>query len=130
MKILAQLILIYFLLCSCSRDEAEIDPDNYLIGTWSYSGYEDNSNIFSRSGEFTDNHCYRFNEDGSLVERKNSGWCGTPPVSYADYEGTWTMLNDTVVELNVGFWGGQTTYRLDVEKVDKNILEVKHIEAD
>lgn len=121
------LFLILFLLCSCSGDEAETDPDNFLIGTWQSSGFDFNTNQFMRTDEFTENHCYRFKEDGSITERKNSGWCGTPPVSYADYEGTWKIINDTLVEVNVGYWGGMTKYRLDVEKVDKSILEVKFI---
>lgn len=124
MKIFTPFILL-LLLYSCTRDEAEPHPDNYLIGTWSYTGYEDNLNIFTRTGDLTENHCYRFNPDGSLVERKNSGWCGTPPISYADYEGAWTMVNDTLIEVNVGYWGGQSMYRLEVEQVDNRILKVK-----
>lgn len=129
MKILSPFIFL-LLLCSCSQDEAEPNPDNYLIGTWIYSGYEDDLNIFTRAGDFTDNHCYRFNADGSLVERKNSGWCGTPPIFYADYEGDWTMVNDTLIEVNVGFWGGQSIYRLDLERVDNSILKIRLTEGD
>lgn len=129
MKIFTPFLLL-LLLYSCTRDEAESNPDNYLIGTWSYTGYEDNLNIFTRTGDLTDNHCYRFNSDGSLVERKNSGWCGTPPISYADYEGTWTLVNDTLVEVNVGYWGGQSTYILELEQVDNHILKIKFTEID
>lgn len=55
---------------------------------------------------------------------KNAGWCGTPPISYSDYPGTWTILNDTLVEINVGYWGGTTIYKLDVESVSENSLKV------
>jgi hypothetical protein len=109
---------------SCSRDEIKIDPDNLLLGIWNYSNYQDNASIFSRSQEFSDNHCYKFNSDGTLIERKNAGWCGTPPISYADYPGTWTVLNDTLIQINVGYWGGSMSYRLDIESVRSDSLKV------
>jgi hypothetical protein len=120
-------LFIFFLslfLYSCSKDEIKIEPDNLLIGIWNYSDYQDNASIFTRSQEFVDNHCYRFNSDGTLTERKNSGWCGTPPISYADYPGTWNFLNDTLIQINVGYWGGSTSYRLDIESISSKSLKV------
>jgi hypothetical protein len=118
------LFLSFFLvlISSCTKDEVKVDPDNPLIGIWNYSGFQDNIYIFSRDDRFTDNHGYRFNPDGTLTERKNSGWCGTPPISYADYKGSWAMLNDTLIQIDVGYWGGTTVYRLDVEQIDSNSL--------
>jgi hypothetical protein len=120
-------LFIFFLslfLYSCSKDEIKIEPDNLLIGIWDYSDYQDNASIFTRSQEFVDNHCYRFNSDGTLTERKNSGWCGTPPISYADYPGTWNFLNDTLIQINVGYWGGSTSYRLDIESISSKSLKI------
>jgi hypothetical protein len=120
-------LFIFFLslfLYSCSKDEIKIEPDNLLIGIWDYSDYQDNASIFTRSQEFVDNHCYRFNSDGTLTERKNSGWCGTPPISYADYPGTWNFLNDTLIQINVGYWGGSTSYRLDIESISSKSLKL------
>jgi hypothetical protein len=120
-------LYIFFLslfLYSCSKDEIKIEPDNLLIGIWNYSDYQDNASIFTRSQEFVDNHCYRFNPDGTFLERKNAGWCGTPPISYADYPGTWNVLNDTLIQINVGYWGGSTSYRLDIESISSKSLKV------
>jgi hypothetical protein len=117
------LFLISFLL-SCSKDDTKIDSSNLLIGIWSYSDYKTNSVIYTRSSEFADNHCYKFNSNGTLIERKNAGWCGTPPISYADFDGTWSIQNDTILTIKVGYWGGETTYSLDVESVNENTLEV------
>lgn len=123
-KISLILIFISSLFYSCSKDEIKIDPDNLLIGVWNYSDYQNNASIFTRSQEFIDNHCYRFNADGSLIERKNAGWCGTPPISYADYQGSWTILNDTLINIIVGYWGGTMTYKLDIESLNSNSLKV------
>jgi hypothetical protein len=126
-KILLFIISLIPVLFSCTKDEIKIDPDNLLTGIWNYSVYQDNSDVFTRSNEFINDHCYQFNADGTLLERKNSGWCGTPPVSYADYAGTWTLLNDTLINVVVGYWGGTTTYMLDVESVTENSLKVIYI---
>ena len=129
-KILFAIFSCLFLLGACSKDEINIDPDNLLIGVWNYSGYQDNSLIFSRNNEFIDNQCYRFNADGSLTERKNSGWCGTPPISYADFSGTWNIINDTLIQVEVGYWGGTTNYKLDIEELDSKSLKASYIYDD
>lgn len=129
-KILLTISAIIFLLNACSKDEIITDPDNLLIGVWNYTDFQDNTLIFSRSNEFIDNHCYRFNSDGTLTERKNSGFCGTPPITYADYSGTWSLLNDTLIQINVGFWGGTTRYKLDIDAVDSNSLRTSYVQED
>jgi hypothetical protein len=111
-------------LFSCHKDEIRIDPDNLLIGVWNWKRYAENATVYTRQREFTAYPCFKFNDDGTLIERKNAGWCGTPPVSYADYGGTWTILNDTLVSISVGYWGGTTNYRIDIESVSKDSLKV------
>jgi hypothetical protein len=118
------LILPVLLLFSCNKEEININPDNLLLGVWSYSNYQSDAAVFARSTKFTDNHCYMFNADGSLTERKNSGWCGTPPVTYADYDGTWRIINDTLIHIRVGYWGGSMTYGLDIERIDSDSLKI------
>ena len=124
MKKFIFLIPVIFLAAACSKDNIRIDPDNLLLGTWTFERSVENTSVFTRSESFKDEHCYTFNSDGSLTERKNSGWCGTPPISYADYSGTWTSINYTIVSINVGYWGGTTSYNLDIEKVSKDLLEI------
>jgi hypothetical protein len=119
-----------FLLVACSKDEIKTDPDNLLIGVWNYNDFQDNTSIFSRSNEFIDNPCYRFNIDGTLTERKNAGFCGTPPITYADYSGTWSLLNDTLIQINVGYWGGMIKYKLDIEAIDSNSLKTSYVQED
>jgi len=128
-KISLIITLLITLSYSCSKDELEIDSDNLLIGVWSYSDFQNNATIYNRSMEFTENHCYKFNSDGSLLERKNSGWCGTPPISYADYQGSWKILNDTLIEVVVGYWGGDMSYKLDIESVTASSLKIVYIDG-
>jgi len=129
-KTILAIFSILSLIGACSKDDFKIDPDNLLIGVWNYSGFQDNTTMFSRNIEFIDNHCYRFSSDGTLIERKNSGFCGTPPISYADYSGTWTILNDTLIQINVEYWGGTTSYKLDIEAIDSNSLKASYVPED
>jgi hypothetical protein len=131
MKRLAFLsIFLGSLFTSCARDEIKIDPDNLLIGVWIHSDFHDNADIYTRNQEFTDNHCYKFNSDGTIIERKNSGWCGTPPISYSDFEGSWSVLNDTLIQIKVGYWGGTMSYNFDIESVSTNSLILVYIPID
>ena len=126
-KRLFAIALLTLSLFSCNKDKIEIDPDNLLIGTWKISGYETDVTVYERSGGFVDDHCYRFNPDGTLTERKIDGWCGTPPVTYANYSGTWSIVNDTLITITAGYWGGEMTYRFDIESVDDEYLRVRVI---
>jgi hypothetical protein len=131
MKINAVFILVLVLiLFSCRKDEIKIDPNNPLIGTWNFFGNQDNISIYSRSSEFIDNYGYLFRADGTLLQREITGWCATPPVSYSDYDGIWKQVNDTLIEINVGYWGGLLKYQLDIESVDKTSLKVINIPED
>ena len=121
------IVIIAFALASCAKDEIIIDPDNLLIGNWNYYDYNGDALLFERSNGFVDDHCYKFLPEGSMTERKNSGWCGTPPISYEDYPGTWSVINDTLVEVSVGYWGGTDNYILDYKLLGQNLLELKCI---
>ncbi|HBC78188.1 MAG TPA: hypothetical protein DEO60_13680 [Bacteroidales bacterium] len=127
MKNLIIICTLLFISIGCSKDNIQIDPGNLLIGTWNYSDYNENDNVFIRSNEFTENHCYKFNSDGTMTEKKNSGWCGTPPISYAEYPGTWNIINDTLIQISVGYWGGNTKYKLDIQSLDPNFLKVSYV---
>lgn len=130
MKNLLFVVTLLFISIGCSKDNIQIDPDSFLLGVWNYSDFNNNDNIYIRSFEFIENHCYEFNSDGTMTERKNSGWCGTPPITYADYQGTWNIINDTLIQINVGYWGGTIKYKLDIQSVDSNVLKVSYVSED
>ncbi len=119
------LIILFSLgLYSCSRDEVKPLYDDPIIGIWTFSDYLENKEVYMRSESFIDNHCYNFKPDGTLIERKNSGFCGTPPINYENYNGTWASVNDTVILINVGYWEGTTSYYLDIETINAEKLEL------
>ncbi|MFN8240779.1 MAG: hypothetical protein U0X39_08520 [Bacteroidales bacterium] len=122
------LILLAVFTVSCQKEKITIDPDNLLLGTWQYSDYSGDMSVYTRNESFDkDKPGYTFKPDGTLVERKNSGFCGTPPITYADYDGTWVPESDSVILVNVGYWGGQMTYRLKIADINEHSLYVRHI---
>jgi len=121
---------LLFLISGCSKDKIQIEPDNLLIGIWIYSDFKDNAYMYVRNQDFVDGPCYRFNSDGTMTERKNSGWCGTPPISYADYPGSWSVLNDTMINVTVGYWGGTINYKLDIETLNSELLKTILVPGD
>lgn len=115
------------MLVSCTKDDIKIDPDNFLIGTWNYAGYHNNVNVYTRSLDFSDSHCYKFNNDGTMVERNIYGWCATPPVSYDNYKGTWANLQDALIQIHVEYWSGTRDYRFVINSVDRDSLKVEEV---
>ena len=118
------------IIAGCSKESIQVDPDNLLIGIWNYSDFSGNATVYTRSNDFIDGPCFKFNDDGTMTERKNSGWCGTPPISYADYPGTWTIINDTLIQISSEYWGGTINYKLDIESIDSDILRASFVYED
>lgn len=123
-KISTYIIIIGLMLLSCSKKEDVKDyGDSLLLGTWSYSFYEGDLTVYTRTPDFIESDGIKFKADGTLIQRKNAGWCGTPPVTYANYDGTWSRINDTIIEIKAPYWGGTTTSRFDIEYVSSYTLK-------
>ena len=127
--ILIAIISVIFV-ASCSQP-TDSDADNHtlndLYGTWVRVGYEENSTVLRKSGDLDDNqYGLIFRRDGKLTERKNSGWCGTPPTTYASYEGEWKKLPNSLLEITVGYWGGTTSYRMEIVSLSYDELKISY----
>src|SRR5690606_19826922 len=81
----------------CDKEESVIDPNNPLLGTWIQIQSEENTVIYMRASRLKDDgYGLIFRADGHLVMRQIAGWCATPPVVYADYEGQWSFSGSTL----------------------------------
>jgi hypothetical protein len=128
MKKVALLIFLFgCIMSSCSKNEIKIDKDNLLIGTWTYSHSTVDAYVYSRVQDFTQTNGYRFNQDGTLIERNLSGFCATPPVSYSDYSGSWTILKENLILVNRTNFDGPKSYKLEIELVTTDSLKVIQI---
>jgi hypothetical protein len=122
-------VTLAVLSASCSHvtdsDEDYPLPDD-LFGTWVRAEYEEGIMTLRESEELEqDEYGFRIHPDGRFLERKNAGWCGTPPISYENYDGEWKGLSESLLEITVGYWGGTTSYRMEIVSLGSADLHVR-----
>ena len=141
LKIMNSLAFIFsaFLFClvcglwlySCEKsvpELAELGMNEGIVGTWVQSGKTGDTLLLSRAGELASDH-YGFviEKDGSFLERKNSSGCGTAPISYANYTGSWEIVSDSLLNITVGYWGGIMTYQIRIISLDPDDLVIRYL---
>ena len=112
------------LVLGCSEDNSQlIDESNLLVGVWVEPVYENEVLTFKRADELLDDaYGIWFKSQDVLIER-TSGWCGTPPIIFHNYDGVWKQ-EDNLIEIDL-------EYRLikwKIITVDKQNLIVEIID--
>ena len=122
-------LLISLTLIACEKEKDQINTDtNKLIGSWINPHYNDTLVTFERFNRLKDNaYGFSIKYNSKFIERKNSGWCGTPTISYSDYEGNWTQKN-SIISITVGYWGGIVDYKWKIVSIDENNLTIISLE--
>ena len=122
----ALLIGIFLLFSSCEKNNLSPEAGE-LEGIWIEKGYEENISIFEKAKKIDENkYGFEISEGGIFLEHKNSGWCGTPPISYANYDGTWKYESDSILVIDVGYWGGTISYKLEIVELTTNTLKARY----
>ena len=123
-----QIIFAVILLTSCDKNDYN-EPQS-LIGHWAHPAYSDNAEgkifiSYARTNSLPeDSDGIEFKKNGSLIERKNAGWCGTPPVTYDNYSGKWHIKDDNLV-INVDYWGGVEHRIWKIIDVSNTMLKIE-----
>jgi len=124
-------ILLAVLLISCEKEPLESDAlgeNEGIVGTWIENGYEDEITLLLRAEELDQSkYGFTIKEDGRFIERKNAGWCGTPPISYDNFEGTWEALSDSLLDITVAYWGGTMTYQMRIVALTAEELKLRYL---
>jgi hypothetical protein len=125
---------------ACEKDQIEVEnlgENAGIVGTWveevdiSLPPANDGITRLKRAEEFNpDLYGFTFHKDGSFTERKNSGWCGTPPIAYDNFEGSWNPLNDTLIDITVAYWGGTLTYQMWIVSLEGDHLGIRYLFSD
>lgn len=124
---LLSLVLLLIGLAIYSFQSAE-DESGDLLGVWIYTSYDNGVVELTRSSSLKhDEPGIEFKKDGKLKKRQNVGWCGTPPISYGNYGGTWKMTSDSTLTIYYNYWGGKSEEDWQVLRLEKNRLRVKVI---
>ena len=127
-------LLVLTLMFSCEKDLIEneaLGSNAGIVGTWIEQGYEDDVLWLDRSEDLDPSkYGFTINDDGTFIERKNAGWCGTPPISYDNFDGTWEAVSDSLLEITVGYWGGTLTYQIRIVTMDEDNLAIRYLYAE
>lgn len=134
MKKLLFLFLPFFIM-ACEKNEPEmatLGENTGIVGIWvenrDESPGEDGATLLVRSDDFEEDlYGFWFSEDGYFRERKNAGWCGTPPIYYDNFDGSWTPLNDTLIDITVAYWGGIMTYQMWIVSLEGDRMSVRYL---
>lgn len=91
-------LLFAITILSCENNETTIiDPDNLLLGHWTAPIYNTETTTFRRSNSAPkESYGVTFNTNNEYVER-TSGWCGTPPLTFFNVEGTFELENTLIL---------------------------------
>ncbi len=128
------ILLFVLLFIACEKESIDIEAlgeNEGIIGTWIDNGYEEDLTLLKRAN-ILDPSKYGITiaDDGSFVERKNAGWCGTPPITYENFEGSWVALSDSLIEITVAYWGGTMTYQMRIVSLDAEDLQIRYLYTD
>ena len=128
-KMILYLSIITLIACEKNNDPI-IDKSDNLIGYWINPAANDTTITYTRTNSLKDNNYgFVFKTNQVFIERKNAGWCGTPPISFADFDGTWTQT-DSIIKITVGYWGGLADYQWKIISIDNNNLTIYKIKEE
>lgn len=128
--------IISWLSFSCGNDTpapnlTNLDGYENLLGVWEYTANEQLSDstyaqVYQRVKTISaDQPGIIFKQTGKFVSKQNAGWCGTPPISYAEYDGTFNVSDKNVLSIATKYWGGKTSYKIEVIELTNKRLMVR-----
>ena len=130
MKRLAFLIVMVMML-SCEKDFMELEAlgsNAGIVGTWVEDEYKGDTLFLERSGAFDkEKYGFTINDDGTYIEHKNAGWCGTPPITYDSFDGSWEAVSDSLLDITVAYWGGMMTYQMRIVSLGAEELAIRYL---
>ncbi|WP_323027843.1 hypothetical protein [Gelidibacter japonicus] len=131
MKPLLKAFLFLFIIINigCENDSNSIliDESDMLIGYWINPVYSDSGTTFERANRFKDDgYGVAFLTENISLER-SSGWCGTPPLIFADFQGKWKK-NDSIITITIdNGLGGVMDNHWKIKTLDEKHLVIERM---
>ena len=110
---LKSLFVLFFsvVILSCESNETVINSDNLLIGYWVEPSYNGEITTFKRSSSMPkESYGMSFNANNIFIER-TSGFCGTPPLTYFNVQGTFELEN-TIISISTNSYPSNFAWRI------------------
>lgn len=103
----------------------DLGLEDQMVGYWQVALRDGEITTYRRVKRFSKTKPgFEFMADGAMIRRQNSGWCGTPPISYKNYDGKWKVNSEGLVELSYAFWGGEMKEVWEVIEIDEKGFRV------
>ena len=115
-------IILLTLFLSCESNEPLINSENLLLGSWISPSYDLEATTYKRGNSLPDEGSgILFLENDEFIER-SAGWCGTPPLSYSDYVGSFEV-DETLIKITIASY--PNNYQWRIISLTENELVVK-----
>lgn len=131
-------LIVFVSIFSCESNETLVDQDNLLIGSWVEPVYEGETITFKK-GTSLPNEAYGFSfrkeQNSNFVTERTSGFCGTPPLTFFDRQGTWESTGGKlkIYDINIPAVIGATPilwYNYQIVALNESKLVLKHVQSD
>jgi hypothetical protein len=104
------------------------DHDASIEKVWQLDKHVDSTYWYKKAFDIDeDNDGFQFLSNGKLKVRQNSGWCGTPPISYETALGSWSKTSDSTVRLDYPYWGGTIINDILIVRISNSELLIKSV---
>lgn len=121
MKKLLLLLPLIVCLMSCEENSELNTLEELIPGEWIRAGNQDTLIVMTKVNRLPGNeYGIIFLENGGLKEVKNVGWCGTPPITYGEFEGSWEVSPDSILLIGSKYWGGDMSMSWKIVKIDND----------
>ncbi|MDR0866599.1 MAG: hypothetical protein LBO74_16960 [Candidatus Symbiothrix sp.] len=124
--------LSVFAWLGCEKTEVDApEIASGIVGYWEESQYEESTNgnkviLYQRIDTFNENRGgIRFLNDMTLIERKNAGWCATPPIAYDNFNGKYQWEDNGTIIIDVAYWGGMEQRTWKIINLTTTILKIE-----
>jgi len=109
--------------------QKESKLEDKLIGVWIYNVAEGDQITYDKAKKFKkDVGGIEFKKDGKLINRENMSWCGTEPVTFKNYNGTWKISPDSIITITTEYDRDKEEETLKFVSVDDHTLKVLYID--
>jgi hypothetical protein len=105
--------------------------DDKLIGVWIHKGFVNGFQFSIKANDLEKKGSgMELKLNGIAVIRGMAGGCGTPPIAYSNYEGTWSVSSDSIITLNYKNWEGHIEQKIQIITVDSDTLKINYLRRD
>ena len=92
------LLILGFLFPMNSENNQALSLEDNIVGVWEMQYTEQNKMTYKKVKKLaSDQGGIEFLADGTVKLKRNAGWCGTPPISYAEFTGTWKVEGKSLI---------------------------------